>query len=159
MGRCFGAPSDSSQRRSLSRSCLVPPRSSVSDTKINAGYRRTPFGHFIKFIAGNPVMPVVTIAAVVFFVMSVFSYFGAEQQRRRILRRQRTRTGHRLCPRPRQPEPCRKRRAGRLRSKTSSFERQRHRQRLCLCRCGRPQRQHRRCGGSERHHRAGSDRT
>ena len=37
---------------------------------------RTLFGHFIAFIAGNPVMPVVTIAGVVFFVMSVFSYFG-----------------------------------------------------------------------------------
>ncbi len=38
--------------------------------------RRSPFGHFIAFIAGNPVMPLVTIAAVIFFVMSVFSYFG-----------------------------------------------------------------------------------
>ena len=44
--------------------------------KIDAGYRRTPFGAFINFVAGNPVMPVVTIAAVVFFVVSVFSYFG-----------------------------------------------------------------------------------
>ncbi len=38
--------------------------------------RRTLFGHFIALIAGNPVMPVVTIVAVVVFVMQVFSYFG-----------------------------------------------------------------------------------
>ena len=44
---------------------------------INAGYHRTPFGHFIKFIAGNPVMPVVSIVAIGFFVVSVFGYFGA----------------------------------------------------------------------------------
>ncbi len=37
---------------------------------------RTPFGHFIAFIAGNPVMPVVTIAGVIFFVVTVFGYFG-----------------------------------------------------------------------------------
>ena len=45
--------------------------------RISAGHRRTPFGHFIKFIAGNPVMPVVTIAAIGFFVVSVFGYFAA----------------------------------------------------------------------------------
>ncbi|MEM6386729.1 MAG: efflux RND transporter permease subunit [Pseudomonadota bacterium] len=38
--------------------------------------RRTPFGYFIAFIAGNPIMPIVTIAGVIFFVMSTFSYFG-----------------------------------------------------------------------------------
>ncbi|MDJ0629196.1 MAG: efflux RND transporter permease subunit [Rhodobacter sp.] len=36
--------------------------------RIRAGYRRTPFGWFIKTIAGNPVMPLVAIAAVVGFV-------------------------------------------------------------------------------------------
>ncbi|KIC08276.1 acriflavine resistance protein B [Leisingera sp. ANG-M1] len=40
------------------------------------GYRHTPFGHVIKFIAGNPVMPVVTIAAVGFAIMSVFAAYG-----------------------------------------------------------------------------------
>ncbi|MDJ1009495.1 MAG: efflux RND transporter permease subunit [Paracoccaceae bacterium] len=45
--------------------------------KIRAGHQRTPFGHFIKFIAGNPVMPVISIAAIGFFVFSVFMYFGA----------------------------------------------------------------------------------
>ena len=44
--------------------------------RIETGYRRTPFGYFIAFIAGNPVMPLVTIGAVVFFVISVFGYFG-----------------------------------------------------------------------------------
>ena len=44
-------------------------------TKIVTAGRRTPYGNLIAFIAGNPVMPVVTIAAVVLFVVSVFSYF------------------------------------------------------------------------------------
>ncbi|MBT8412977.1 MAG: efflux RND transporter permease subunit [Boseongicola sp.] len=44
---------------------------------INAGYRRSPFGLFIKFIAGNPVMPIVSVVAIGFFVVSVFGYFGA----------------------------------------------------------------------------------
>ena len=48
-----------------------------TETKVKAGYNRTPFGYFIKFIAGNPIMPLVTIAAVVAFTISVFSYFGA----------------------------------------------------------------------------------
>lgn len=43
---------------------------------IETGYRRTPFGYFIAFITGNPVMPIVTVAAVIFFVVSVFGYFG-----------------------------------------------------------------------------------
>ena len=45
-------------------------------TRIEAGYRRSLFGYFIAFIAGNPIMPIVTIGAVLFFVMSVFTYFG-----------------------------------------------------------------------------------
>lgn len=45
--------------------------------KIRAGYRRSPFGWFIHFITGNPIMPIVTIGAVGFFVMSTFTYFGA----------------------------------------------------------------------------------
>ncbi|MEM8803530.1 MAG: efflux RND transporter permease subunit, partial [Pseudomonadota bacterium] len=44
--------------------------------KVETQGRRTLFGHFIAFIAGNPVMPIVSIAAVIFFVMSVFQYFG-----------------------------------------------------------------------------------
>ena len=45
--------------------------------KIKSGYRRTPFGLFTYFIAGNPIMPVVTIAAVIITVVSVFTYYGA----------------------------------------------------------------------------------
>ncbi|RVT84369.1 efflux RND transporter permease subunit [Rhodobacteraceae bacterium CCMM004] len=44
--------------------------------RIRAGRRRTPFGWLIKAIAGNPVMPVVAIAAVIGFVVIVFGYFG-----------------------------------------------------------------------------------
>ncbi|MGR3323130.1 MAG: efflux RND transporter permease subunit [Pseudooceanicola sp.] len=44
--------------------------------KVRAGHRRTPFGMLIKLIAGNPIMPLVTIAAVVAFVVTVFGYFG-----------------------------------------------------------------------------------
>ncbi|MGH1413000.1 MAG: efflux RND transporter permease subunit [Pelagimonas sp.] len=45
-------------------------------THIDSAYRRTPFGMFIKFIAGNPVMPLVSVVAVIFVVISVFGYFG-----------------------------------------------------------------------------------
>jgi len=44
--------------------------------KIRAGHRRTPFGHFIRFIVANPVMPLVTVGAVIGFVIAVFGYFG-----------------------------------------------------------------------------------
>ncbi|MEJ8560920.1 efflux RND transporter permease subunit [Yoonia sp. GPGPB17] len=44
---------------------------------IKAGYRRSPFGHFMHFIAGNPVMPLVTVGAVAFTVFSIFGYYGA----------------------------------------------------------------------------------
>ncbi len=44
---------------------------------VRAGYRRKPFGWFTYFIVGNPVMPLVTIAGVIFLVVSVFSYYGA----------------------------------------------------------------------------------
>jgi multidrug efflux pump len=49
-----------------------PPRSA----RVEAGYRRTPFGHLIHAIVGNPVMPLVTIGVVVGFVIWTFSYFG-----------------------------------------------------------------------------------
>jgi multidrug efflux pump len=44
---------------------------------VEAGYRRTPFGWVIHSIVGNPIMPVVTVVAVIGFVMATFSYFGA----------------------------------------------------------------------------------
>ncbi|MBK1636207.1 efflux RND transporter permease subunit [Rhodovulum adriaticum] len=43
---------------------------------VRAGYRRRPIGHFIKLIVGNPVMPLVTIAVVLGFVVMVFGYYG-----------------------------------------------------------------------------------
>ncbi|MDG1529876.1 MAG: efflux RND transporter permease subunit [Paracoccaceae bacterium] len=45
-------------------------------SKVTSGYRRGIFGWFIHLIAGNPIMPLVTMGAVFFFVASVFSYFG-----------------------------------------------------------------------------------
>ncbi|MEM1234787.1 MAG: efflux RND transporter permease subunit [Pseudomonadota bacterium] len=47
------------------------------ERKVRSGHQRTAFGHFIKLIAGNPVMPLVVIAGIAFLVMNVFSYFGA----------------------------------------------------------------------------------
>ncbi|MDV7141839.1 efflux RND transporter permease subunit [Tropicimonas sp. TH_r6] len=44
--------------------------------RIKGGYQRTAFGHFIKFLVGNPIMPLVTIGTVAFFIVSVFAYFG-----------------------------------------------------------------------------------
>ncbi|MEM8871746.1 MAG: efflux RND transporter permease subunit, partial [Pseudomonadota bacterium] len=58
---------------SLLGGSLLPGRRAKS---VKAGYRRSLFGYLIHFISGNPIMPFVSIAAVVFFVMSVFSYFG-----------------------------------------------------------------------------------
>ena len=46
------------------------------EKKIRGGYRRSPFGWFIHLISGNPVMPIVTIAAIGGFVFMVFTYFG-----------------------------------------------------------------------------------
>ena len=43
---------------------------------VSPGYHHTAFGTFIKFIVGNPIMPIVTIAAVAFAIMTVFQYFG-----------------------------------------------------------------------------------
>ncbi|WP_071673308.1 efflux RND transporter permease subunit [Nioella nitratireducens] len=45
--------------------------------RIDAGYRRSWFGWIIHAIVGNPVMPLVSIAAVVMFVGGVFVYFQA----------------------------------------------------------------------------------
>ncbi|MDO6731949.1 efflux RND transporter permease subunit [Marinovum sp. 2_MG-2023] len=44
--------------------------------RVRAGRRRTLFGWVIKLIAGNPIMPLVTAATVIAFVMAVFGYFG-----------------------------------------------------------------------------------
>ena len=44
--------------------------------KVRAGYRRSAFGWFTWFIAGNPIMPLVTIATVIALVASVFVYYS-----------------------------------------------------------------------------------
>ena len=44
--------------------------------RIKAGYRRSAFGQVIHFITGNPIMPLVTIAGVIYLVVSVFGYYG-----------------------------------------------------------------------------------
>jgi multidrug efflux pump len=44
--------------------------------RVTYGYQRTFFGWIIKLIAGNPIMPLVSIAGVVGFSMAVFSYFS-----------------------------------------------------------------------------------
>ena len=46
------------------------------EKRVEAGYHHTAFGYVIKFIAGNPVMPVVTLAAVAFGIMTVFATFS-----------------------------------------------------------------------------------
>ena len=43
---------------------------------VQAGYKRTLFGYFIKFIAGNPVMPLIAIAGVIAFTSFIFTTFG-----------------------------------------------------------------------------------
>jgi multidrug efflux pump len=45
-------------------------------TRVEGSRRRTAFGYFTKLIAGNPIMPIVAIASVLGFVVSVFMYFG-----------------------------------------------------------------------------------
>ncbi len=45
-------------------------------TRINAGYRRSPFGWVIHAIAGNPVMPLVSIGAVGALVAMIFMYYA-----------------------------------------------------------------------------------
>lgn len=45
-------------------------------TPVVAGYRRTPFGRLTRALTGNPVMPLVTIAAVIGFVVAVFGYYS-----------------------------------------------------------------------------------
>ncbi len=47
------------------------------EKRIQAGFRRNYFGRMINFISGNPVMPLVVLGVSGFFVMSTFTYFGA----------------------------------------------------------------------------------
>ena len=45
--------------------------------RIDAGYRRSLFGRFISLMTGNPIMPFVAVGGVVFSVVSIFGYYGA----------------------------------------------------------------------------------
>ncbi|WP_107498576.1 efflux RND transporter permease subunit [Thalassobius sp. I31.1] len=47
------------------------------EKRIQAGFRRNYFGRMIRFISGNPVMPLVVLGVSGLFVMSTFTYFGA----------------------------------------------------------------------------------
>jgi multidrug efflux pump len=44
--------------------------------RVRAGYRRTPFGVFVHFLVGNPVMPLVAIGTVGAFVVGTFITFA-----------------------------------------------------------------------------------
>ncbi|MBR9764794.1 MAG: AcrB/AcrD/AcrF family protein, partial [Rhodobacteraceae bacterium] len=48
--------------------------------RVQGGHRRTLFGRFIWLLTANPVMPLVTIGAVLFFVVSVFGYYGSNNK-------------------------------------------------------------------------------
>ena len=50
------------------------------EKEVQAGYRRSPFGRIISLIVGNPIMPLVSIGIVGFVVVSVFTYFGANNK-------------------------------------------------------------------------------
>ncbi|MBC6408076.1 MAG: efflux RND transporter permease subunit [Rhodobacteraceae bacterium] len=55
---------------------LSAARIETRQRRIRAGRPLSPFGWFIKLIVGNPIMPIVSIASVVFMVVSVFIYYG-----------------------------------------------------------------------------------
>ena len=46
-------------------------------SRVEGGHHRTPFGRVIAVLVGNPVMPLVAIAAVVGFVVATFAYYAA----------------------------------------------------------------------------------
>ncbi|PIE15293.1 MAG: acriflavine resistance protein B [Rhodobacterales bacterium] len=51
----------------------VKPRHKAK--RLKAGYRRTPFGWLIRTITGNPILPLLTVALVIGFVITVISVF------------------------------------------------------------------------------------
>ncbi|WP_082005585.1 efflux RND transporter permease subunit [Halocynthiibacter namhaensis] len=56
--------------------CMPEPR----EKRVQSGFRRNYFGQIINFISGNPIMPLVVLGVVFFFVMSTFTYFGANNK-------------------------------------------------------------------------------
>ncbi|MEM8576050.1 MAG: efflux RND transporter permease subunit, partial [Pseudomonadota bacterium] len=51
-----------------------------ANDRVDAGYRRTPFGHFINAIAANPVMPLVAFCAIFVFVGSTMLYYAGNNR-------------------------------------------------------------------------------
>ncbi|MCY4287517.1 MAG: efflux RND transporter permease subunit [Aestuariivita sp.] len=51
-------------------------RSSVVPKELTIGRSRTLFGKFTQLIAGNPVMPIVSIVAIISIIVGVFIYYG-----------------------------------------------------------------------------------
>ena len=47
---------------------------------VQGGYRRTPVGHVVRLIVGNPVMPLVTIGVVVAFMVAVTGYYATHSK-------------------------------------------------------------------------------
>ncbi|MCR9069650.1 MAG: efflux RND transporter permease subunit [Rhodobacteraceae bacterium] len=45
--------------------------------RVEAGYKRTPFGRAIAALTGNPFMPLASVVVVIGFVVSVFMFYGA----------------------------------------------------------------------------------
>ncbi|WP_424969096.1 efflux RND transporter permease subunit [Dinoroseobacter sp. S76] len=54
---------------------LTSIRFKRSRRRVRAGFRRSPFGWFIRFLTGNPIMPLVAIGTVVFLVITTFGVF------------------------------------------------------------------------------------
>ncbi len=59
---------------------LAAARIARKPRQVRSGYRRSPFGWLIHLIAGNPVMPLLTIAGVLAFVAYVGITFAANNQ-------------------------------------------------------------------------------
>ncbi|WP_273523974.1 efflux RND transporter permease subunit [Rhodosalinus sediminis] len=55
---------------------LSAARVELAPRRIRAGRRRTLFGGLIRLVTGNPVMPLLTVAGVGVVVVSVFMYYG-----------------------------------------------------------------------------------
>ncbi len=58
---------------SITLGAVLPQR---RPTRVKVGHQRTLFGRVMTLLVGNPVMPFVAIAAVIFVVVQVFLYFG-----------------------------------------------------------------------------------
>ncbi|WP_371154362.1 efflux RND transporter permease subunit [Jannaschia sp. 2305UL9-9] len=61
----------------LLSACLGSVTWHRKEQRVRSGYRRSPFGWFVHVIVGNPLGPLVAIGVVGFAVVSVFTYFGS----------------------------------------------------------------------------------